>query len=63
MGITQERDVEKVRAIAKNTKSTNYIKKNIVIETPEEIKEREEKGLPDPNKLLSSSGNEEEQIN
>jgi ubiquitin-activating enzyme E1 len=46
--IAPERDPDAVKALIAQTQSKGYVKKAIVVETPEEAKEREEAGRPAP---------------
>ena len=48
LGIEPERDVEKMLELARASTANAYVKKNIVVETPEEAKEREAAGGPAP---------------
>lgn len=48
LGLAPERDEGKIREMMKATKATEYVQKKVVVETPEEAKEREDQGLPPP---------------
>ena len=48
LGMSPERDMAKMLELAKATSEGTYVKKNIVVETPEEAKAREEAGQPAP---------------
>jgi ubiquitin-activating enzyme E1 len=48
IGMAPERDLGKIKAWANECPNREYIKKTIVVETPEEAKAREERGEPAP---------------
>jgi len=48
IGIAEERDEAKIIAMVKEIPAKAYIKKTIIVETPEEAKAREERGEPAP---------------
>jgi len=52
LGISPERDMSAVKALAASSQSKPYVKKNIVVETPEEAKEREAAGGPAPTHIV-----------
>lgn len=62
LGIPQNRDAESVRAIAAKTVGLPYVKKEIVVETPEQAKAREEAKLPPPVATPVSSVDDEESL-
>lgn len=59
LGLEPERDMAKIKELASQTEAKPYVKKNVVVETPEEAKEREEAGRPAP---VAASDQDDEAI-
>jgi ubiquitin-activating enzyme E1 len=62
LGIQQNRNVEEVRAIAAKCTAKSYVKKVLVVETPEQAKAREERKEPPPVAAPVSSADDEENL-
>ena len=62
LGIQQNRDVEQVRSIAAKCSAKPYVKKAIVVETPEQAKAREERKEPPPVAAPVSAADDEENL-